>query len=80
MVRALLITGPSPAVVLTLVFSIIPSALGIWLLRIARSPSQKTVQDRFILVVIGGLGLVFWGGLIIGPVMAFIAAAVPDQI
>jgi hypothetical protein len=39
-------------------------------------PQSK--KDRLWLVIIGLLGLLFWAGLIIGQVIAFIAALVPE--
>jgi hypothetical protein len=79
MVRAIAITGPFPSVALTLVFAFIPLALGIWALRIGRSSSIRTRQNRTFLVLIGILGFVFWGGLIIGPVLAIGAAVLPEH-
>jgi hypothetical protein len=75
--RALRLTGPSPAVAATLVFAIMPVVLGLWMLRIARSPALCSLRSRVFLALIGALGLVFWAGLIIGPLIAFAAAAVP---
>jgi hypothetical protein len=78
MVRALGITGWDPSAILTLIFISIPVGLGIVALRTGFGPGQPVLaKDRVLLAVIGVLGLVFWGGLIIGPVIAFIAAIVP---
>ena len=79
MVRVLRVTGPSAGVIITLIFTMIPILLGIWALRIARLPSPQSKKDRLSLGIIGLLGLLFWAGLIIGPVVAFIAALVPQQ-
>ena len=80
MVRALMVTGFSAGVVLTLVFALIPVLLGMWALRIARLPSRHSMKDRLFLGMIGVLGLVSWAGLIIGPVMAFFAAVLPERL
>lgn len=80
MIRALTVTGPSSSAALTLVFAIIPIALGIWALRMGRSSSIRTIQSRVFLVVIGILGMVFWAGLIIGPVLAIGAAVLPERL
>ena len=80
MVRAIAVTGPSSSVALTLVFAVIPIALGIWALRMGRSSSIITMQNRAFLVLIGVLGLVFWAGLIIGPVLAIGAAVLPERL
>jgi len=79
MMRAMAITGPSASVVLTLVFAIIPMALGIWAMRVGRSSVTRTFQERALLVLIAILGLVFWAGLIIGPVLAIGAAIIPEN-
>ncbi|MCJ7742291.1 MAG: pre-peptidase C-terminal domain-containing protein [Methanoregula sp.] len=79
MARVLRVTGPSAGVIITLIFTLIPILLGIWALRIARSPSPQSKKDRLSLGIIGLLGLLFWAGLIIGPVIAIISALVPEQ-
>jgi hypothetical protein len=76
--RTLLVTGFSSVVIVTLILAFIPILLGIWALRIARSPSPRSKKDRFSLGIISILGLLFWAGIIIGPVIAFIAALVPE--
>jgi hypothetical protein len=80
MVRAIGITGISSSVALTLVFAIIPIALGIWALRLGRSSSIHALQNRIFLVLIGIFGLIFWAGLIIGPVLAIGAAVLPEPL
>jgi len=80
MVRALSQTGFSPSVVVTLIFAAIPTALGIWALRTGFSAEHpRTVSNRASMAVIGLLGLLFWAGLIIGPVIAVVAAVVPEK-
>jgi hypothetical protein len=73
------VTGPSPAIIVTLVFAIIPMALGILALRVGRTLSIRTMQDRGSLMLIGILGLILWAGLIIGPVLAIVAAVLPER-
>ncbi|MFA4826449.1 MAG: hypothetical protein WC593_14955 [Methanoregula sp.] len=80
MMRALAVTGFFSSVALTLVFAVIPLALGIWALRMGRSSSKRTMQDRAFLVLIGILGLILWAGLIIGPVLAIGAAVLPERL
>jgi hypothetical protein len=80
MVRALSQTGFSPSIVVTLIFAAIPILLGIWALRTGFSAeSPLPITWRISIAVIGGLGLLFWAGLIIGPVMMFIAAVIPSR-
>jgi hypothetical protein len=81
MVRALDITGWDTSALLTLLFIIIPVVLGIAAIR-AGFGTDKTrpVTARISLGIIGMLGLLFWAGLIIGPVIAFVAAILPEQL
>jgi hypothetical protein len=79
MVRALAITGWDPSAILTLIFIGIPVVLGIVALMTGlRSGHPVTTKDRFLVAVIGVVGLLFWAGLIIGPVIALVAAIVPS--
>jgi len=79
MVRGLMVTGFSSGVFVTIILTFIPILPGILALRIARSSSPLSRKDRFSLGIIGLLGLLFWAGLIIGPVIAIIAALVPEH-
>jgi hypothetical protein len=79
MIRVFMITGFSGSAVLTLVFVLIPTVLAVWLLRIARFTASRSLMNRISLAIAGVLGLVFWAGLIIGPVLALLAALIPDQ-
>lgn len=77
MVRALGITGWDNSAVLTLLFIIIPVVLGIAAIRTGFAAGHPVqLKERVIVAVVGVLGLVFWAGLIIGPVIAFAAAVV----
>lgn len=78
MIRALMITGFSGAASLTFVFFLIPVVLAIWLLRIAFFVTTRSSMDRISLIGAGVLGLGFWAGLIIGPVLSLLAALIPD--
>ena len=78
MIRALGITGWDNSAVLTLLFIIIPVVLGVAAIRIGFKAGHPVLRkDRVFMAVIGVLGLVVWGGLIIGPVIAFVSAVVP---
>jgi len=70
-------TGYSPESSITLLFAAIPILLGIWALWIGRPKTPVSPRERISLVIIAGLGLVAWAGLIIGPVLALIAAILP---
>ncbi len=73
-------TGYSPESSITLLFAAIPILLGFLALWIGRVKPLVSPRDRISLVIIGGLGLVAWAGLIIGPVLALIAAFLPVHI
>jgi hypothetical protein len=79
MLWVLSFTGYSPESTITLVFAAIPFALGIVALWVCRKGRIVTIRDRVVLLVIGGLGLVFWAGLIAGPVLLVLAAALPEK-
>jgi hypothetical protein len=78
MIRALSLTGYTSLATITLIFAIIPILLGIWILRLARPGLPDTRQGRISLGVAGVLGLVAWAGLLIGPVLAIVAAVIPE--
>ncbi|MFA6225127.1 MAG: hypothetical protein WC620_02845 [Methanoregula sp.] len=80
MMRVMAVAGPSSSVAFTLVFAIIPIVLGIWALRMGRRSSGRTIRDRAFLVLLGILGLIFWAGLVIGPVLAIGAAVLPERL
>ena len=72
-------TGGS-AVLVTLVFAAIPICAGAAAIIISlRSPESTLMRFRIQMVVIGIVGLISWGGLIIGPVLAFVAALMPAK-
>ena len=75
-----LLTGPVPSMMLTALFAAIPILLGLVLVRIAvRTGPSPSHSDRGIMAVLGILGLVFWAGLILGPVLAIAAALLPGN-
>jgi hypothetical protein len=60
----------------TAMFAAIPLALGAWALRLAWR-DEHGWKARLRMALAGALGLVFWGGLIIGPALAFVTALWP---
>jgi hypothetical protein len=78
MVLAGLLTGPVPSMLLTLLFAALPIILGLLLVwnaaKIGPSPS---IRQRAVMAILGILGLVFWAGLIAGPLLAIAAALMP---
>ncbi len=78
MMAAALVTGLSPSLLLTVFFAAVPVILGLLLVRIAAasgpSPSHR---ERAVMLILGFFGLVFWAGLIAGPVLAMAASLMP---
>ena len=73
-----LVVSENPAGgVVTAMFAAIPLALGVWALRQAAS-EERGIGARIWMALIGALGLLFWGGLVIGPVLAFAYALLPN--
>ncbi len=62
----------------TAMFAAIPLALGAWALRMAYS-GQRGIGARLCMVLVGALGLLFWGGLIVGPALAFVYSVLPGK-
>ena len=67
--------------IITLIFAIIPLALGLIALRLSIKDSQKaTVRKRIYFVILGVAALFIWAGLIVGPILAIIAAVMPTSL
>jgi hypothetical protein len=80
MVRALGITGWDNSAILTLIFISIPVVLGIVALMTGFGSGHPVpAKERIWLAVLGVLGLLFWAGLVLGPLIACIAAFVPQR-
>lgn len=71
-------TKPGAAILLTLVFALIPVILGILAIRVALRERIGT-GERVAMVVLGALGLFVWAGLVIGPLLAFAAVLMPAR-
>jgi hypothetical protein len=68
-------------VVITIVFATIPLILGLVTLKIALTNSSKaTKRKRIYFIVLGVAALFIWAGLIIGPILAILAALMPTKI
>jgi len=77
---ALQMTSVSLAVLVTLVFAAIALGTGATAVMMAvRSTEATKRRFRVLMAVIGMAGLAAWAGLIIGPVLAFISALIPDR-
>ncbi|MDD4253209.1 MAG: hypothetical protein PHT74_08720, partial [Methanoculleus horonobensis] len=71
-------TDAGAALLLTLAFAVIPVLLGIWALLVAFR-RQIGTGERLAMAALGAIGLVTWAGLVLGPVLAFVAAVLPAR-
>jgi hypothetical protein len=66
---------------ITLIFAIIPLALGLTAIRLSLKNSHKaSVKKRIYHVILGVAALFMWAGLIIGPILAIVASIVPSNL
>ncbi len=78
MVIAAVGTDTGAALLLTLLFAFISVLLGISTLLVAFR-KQVGAGERIAMAALGALALVTWAGLVIGPLLAFIAAILPAR-
>jgi hypothetical protein len=79
-VIAVQMAGAGPAVLVTLAFAAIAFGAGTAAVRASiRKPDPTPWKFRVLMAVIGIAGIAAWAGLIIGPVMAFVSALIPDH-
>lgn len=77
MVYALIQTGFTAEATITIVFAAIPSVIATSLMRVVKDSNWE--EDRMSMVKVGvtaGLALIFWAGLIVGPILAATAAII----
>lgn len=75
---ALAKSDPVPGGVLTLAFVLVPAGIGAWLLQLALDENRpSTRRTRATLVAAGVLGLVTWGGILVGPAVTILVAVLP---
>lgn len=75
---ALTKSGPAPGAALTVVFVLVPAGIGAWLLRRATDGDlSPTVRTRATFLAAGVLGFLTWGGIVLGPALAMVAATLP---
>jgi hypothetical protein len=73
--------APDMTAIVTLMFALIPVILGYVILRIILKNTEKISKTkRVVFVICGILGMVFWAGFIIGPVLSIITAILPFKI
>ena len=78
MIWALAYTGFSSSALVTVFFILVPVVLGLLALWIGRPGITFSIRDRAILFLVGILGLAFWAGIYIGPVLALTAGLIPE--
>jgi hypothetical protein len=68
-------------VLITLIFAIVPLAIGLVTLRLSVKDSDKaSVKKRTYYVILGVVALFMWAGLIIGPILAILASVMPTNL
>ena len=66
---------------ITLIFAIVPLAIGLVTLRLAIKDNDKaSVKRRIYYVILGLAALFMWAGLIIGPILAILASVMPTNL
>jgi hypothetical protein len=66
---------------ITLIFAIVPLAIGLIVLRLSvRARVQASVKKRAYYVILGVAALFMWAGLIIGPILAIVASIMPTSL
>lgn len=80
MIIALAGSSADISVIITLIFGLLPIFFGILLIRTSiRIVKELNKMNRTIILVLGIFGLIFWSGVIIGPVLAIITSFLPNM-
>jgi uncharacterized membrane protein YuzA (DUF378 family) len=67
--------------IITLIFAIVPLAIGLITLRLSVKISDKSsMKKRIYYVILGVAALFIWAGLIIGPILAILASVMPTSL
>jgi len=81
MFLALFQTGLVSEAVVTIIFIVIPLVLGLATLRLSlRIVGEIRIRTRIYFAILGLVALFLWAGLLIGPVLAIIAALLPKRV
>ncbi|UCF08473.1 MAG: hypothetical protein JSW28_01935 [Thermoplasmata archaeon] len=66
-----------PGVIVTSIFGLIPILLGLAIFKVVPRTEEEFKKDRIIKIgLLGVLGLVFWAGLLVGPVLILFGLAI----
>lgn len=80
LVMASAAAGVEGGAILSLVFTLIPLGLGIWVLDGTTTPGVSLSRTRRgLLLGAALLGLMTWGGILLGPVLLGLVAVLPDR-
>jgi len=78
MLMALIGATSTSSSVLTLVFAMLPIALGLFIIRkMIGGRTSFNIRDRVVMLAFGILGLGLWAGLLVGPALSIIVSIVP---
>jgi hypothetical protein len=73
-------SGASAAASVTLIFAVIPIALGVLILKFSiKDEAKLTIKNRIKIFIFGILGLILWAGLIVGPIIIFVVSFLPGK-
>jgi hypothetical protein len=76
---ALSLAPMTAAVVVTLIFALLPLIAGILLLRLAlRIHVPVAAKERVAIAVLGIIGFFIWAGLVVGPILALLTSILPN--
>jgi hypothetical protein len=65
---------------ITLIFAIIPLAIGLIAIRLSLKDGHKaSVKKRIYYVILGVAALFMWAGFIIGPILAIVSSIMPSN-
>lgn len=79
MIYSIMLTEFSSEVVITLVFTLIPIALGLATIVLSLRATEKlSVKNRIFFVILGVVALFMWAGLFVGPTLAIVAGFMPS--
>jgi hypothetical protein len=70
-------TGFGAGIIVTLIFILIPVLLGVFILLRIMSKEKLEKNKRIAFFIYGILGLLFWCGVIVGPVLIILASVLP---
>jgi hypothetical protein len=75
---ALTVAPVTSAVIITVIFALLPIIAGIVLLKVVLTAQEEvTVKKRIEMAILGIVGLFIWAGLLVGPVLAIVTSLLP---